>query len=82
MLFQSLDVYIPYHKYQVNPHSSLCFSATCTAVTVHRNHFLCLYQQNKSESKVKLRQASSYCKRVLEATRLAYANKTEGPITS
>ena len=50
-----IDVYIPHHKYQVKPHSSPWFSAVCAAAIVHRNYFLCLYQQNKSsESKVKL----------------------------
>ena len=42
-----------------------------------------MYQQNKSsESKVKFRQASNRCKRVLEAAKLAYANKTKESITS
>ena len=62
--------------------SSPWFSAACSAAIVHRNHFFCLYQQNKSESKIKFRQASNYCKRVLEATKLAYANKTKEFITS
>ena len=35
--------------------------------------FCCLYQQNKSESKVKFRQGSNHCERVLESTKLAYA---------
>ena len=40
-------------------------------------------QQNKSsESKLKFRQASNCCKRVLEATKLAYPNKTKEFITS
>ena len=78
-----IDVYIPYHKYQVKPHSSPCFSAACAAAIVHRNHFFRLYQQNKSsESKVKFRQASNHCKRVLEAAKLAYASKTKESITS
>ena len=52
-------------------------SAACAAAIVHRNHF-CFYQQNKfSESEVKFRQASSHCKRVLEAAKLVYANKTK-----
>ena len=71
-----IDVYIPRRKYQVKSHSSLWFS-------VHRNHFFRLYQQNKSsESKVKFRQASNRCKRVLEAAKLAYATKTKDSITS
>ena len=42
-----------------------------------------MYQQNKSfESKVKFRQASNCCKRVLEAAKLAYATKTKDFITS
>ena len=50
---------------------------------VHRNHFFRLYQQNKPfESKVKFRQASNRCKRVPEAAKLAYANKTKESITS
>ena len=48
-----IDVYIPHCKYQVKPHSSPWFSATCATAIVHRNHFFRLYQQNKSfESKV------------------------------
>ena len=50
---------------------------------VHRNHSLRLYQKDKSsESKVKFRQASNRCRRVLEAAKLAYANKTKESITS
>ena len=72
-----IDVYIPHRKYQVKPHSSPWFSAACAAAIVHRNHFFRLYQKDKSsESKVKFRQAINCCKRVLEAARLAYANKT------
>ena len=42
-----------------------------------------MYQKNKSsESKVKFRQASNHCKRVLEAAKLAYATKTKESITS
>ena len=50
-------VYISiYHKYQIKPHSSQCFSAACAAAITHRNHFFHLYQQNKSSvSKVKFR---------------------------
>ena len=73
----------PYHKYQVKPHPSPWFSAACAAAIDHRNHSFHLYQQNKSsESKVKFRQASDRCKRVLEAAKLAYATKTKDSITS
>ena len=42
----------------------------------------CLYQKDKSStSKVKFRQASNCCKRVLEAAKLAYTNKTKESIT-
>ena len=58
-----LAVYIPHHKYQVKPHLSPQFSATCVAAMVHRNNFFHLHEQNKfSESKVKFRQASNCCK--------------------
>ena len=78
-----IDVYIPHRKCQVKPHSSPWFSATCTAVIVHRNHFFHLYQREKSsDSKVKFRYASNHCKRILEAAKLAYANKTKESITS
>ena len=36
----------------------------------------------QSDSKIKLRQASNRCKRVLEAAKLTYANKTKESITS
>ena len=78
-----IDVYIPHRKYQVKPHSSPWFSAASAGAIVHRNHFFRLYQQNRSyESKVKFRQASNCCKRVLESAKLAYANKTKESITS
>ena len=69
--------------YQVKPHSSPRFSAASAAAIVHRNHFFGLHQQNKSfKSKVKFRQASNCCKRVLEVAKLAYAYKTKESITS
>ena len=78
-----IDVYIAHRKYQVNPHSSPWFLAACAAAIVHRNHFFRFYQQNKSsESKVKFRQASNRCKRVLEAAKLEYANERKEFITT
>ena len=78
-----IDVYIPHHKYQIKPYSSPWFSAACAAAIVHRNHFFRLYQREKSsDSKVKFRQTSNRCKRVLEAAKLAYASKTKQPIIS
>ena len=78
-----IDIYIPHCKYQVKPHSHPSFSAACAAAIVHRNHFFCFYQQSKSsKSKVKFRQASNCCKRVLEAAKLAYAAITNESIAS
>ena len=78
-----IDVYIPHRKYQVKPQKSPWFSAACAAAIVHRNHFFCLYQKDKSSgSKVKFRQASNRCKRVFETAKLAYANKTKESIIS
>ena len=76
-------IYIPDREYQVKPHSFPWISAACIAAMVHRNHFFHLHQQNKSsESKVQFRQARNHWKRVLEAAKLAYANKTKESITS
>ena len=73
-----IDVYSPHRKYQIKSHSSPWFSAACAAAIVHRNHFFCLYQQNRSsESKVKFRQVSNHCKRVLETAKPVYATKTK-----
>ena len=46
------------------------------AAIAHRNHLFRLYQQNKSsESKVKFKKASNHDKKLLEAAKLAYADK-------
>ena len=67
-----IDVYIPHRKYQVKSHPSPWFLAACAAAVVHRNHFFHLYEKDKSsDSKVKFRQPSNCCKRVLEAAKLA-----------
>ena len=77
-----IDVYIPHRKYQVKPDSSPWFSAVFASAIVHRNHFFHFYQKDKSSaSKVKSRHASNCHKRVLEAAKLVYANKTKEPIT-
>ena len=34
-----IDVYVPYRKYLLKPHSSPWFSAACAAAVVHRNIF-------------------------------------------
>ena len=41
-----------------------------------------LFNTKPSESKVKFRQASNCCKRILEGTKLAYTNKTKEYVTS
>ena len=75
------DVYIPQRKYQVKPHSSPWFLSSCAAAIFHRNHFFRLYQKDKtSESKVKFRQASNRCKRVLEAANLRMLIKQKSPL--
>ena len=75
-----INVYISHRKYQVKPHSSSWFLAACAAALVHRNHFFCLYQKDKSDSTVKSRQAGNCCKSVLEAAKLAYAIKQKTPL--
>ena len=78
-----IDVYIPHRKYQVKRHSCPWFSAACAAAIIHRNHFFRLYQKDKSsDSKVKFRLASNYCRRVPEAAKITYANKKKESITS
>ena len=58
----------------------MVFSFLCC---FHRNHFFFFFQKDKSSvSKVKFREASNCCKRVLEAAKLAYVNKTKQSITS
>ena len=60
-----------------------CCYSLCTAAIVYRNHFLHLYQKDKSsDSKVKFRQASNCCKKFLESAKLTYASKTKEYITS
>ena len=70
-------MYISHWKYQVKPHSLTWLSAASAAAIAQRNRFFKLYQQNKSSSKVKFQQSDNFCKSVLEATKLAYANKTK-----
>ena len=73
-----IDPYTPHFRYQVKFDWSRWFSAACPAVTAHGNHVFSSYQQNKtSESKIKLRQTSKHCKRVLETPKLTHVNKTK-----
>ena len=75
--------YITHRKYQVTPYSAPWFSAACATAIGHRSHFFHLYKKDKSsDSKVKFKQASHCCKRVPEAAKLPYANKTRESITS
>ena len=75
-----IDVYIPHKKYQVKPHSSPWSSAACTAAIIHKNHFFRFVPKRKIFSDRLVIVAKD--KRVLEATKLAYANKTKESITS
>ena len=60
----------------------MVFSCLCSCHSSQKS-FFCLYKKDKSsESKVKFRHASNHCKRALEATKPAYANKTKESITS
>ena len=71
-----IDVCIPHQKYQIKPHSSPWFSAAEAAAIVIEITFFHLYPKGKSsKSNVNFRQVNNPCKRVLEAARLAYANK-------
>ena len=77
-----LAVYI-HRKLQVKPCSFPWFSAACAAIILHRNQFFRFSQKDKSsDSKVQFRQASNCCKRVLEAAKLANADKTKESISS
>ena len=78
-----INVHILYRKYQVNSQSYQRFLAADSAAIALRSHFFRLYQQNKySALKVEFRQTSDRFERVLEATKLAYANKTKESVTS
>ena len=75
----AVDGYNLHGQFQVKSLSSPWFSAACAA---HIYHFFRLYQLDKSsEAKVKFRQASNCCKKVLEATKLAYADQTKESLT-
>ena len=58
----------------------MAFSRLCCCHNSYKSLFS--FTQNKSESKVKFRQASNHCKMALETAKLAYANKTKETITS
>ena len=72
-----IDVYILHCIGQASL-ISMVFSCHSSLISL-----FCLSQNCKSsESKFKFRQASNRCKRVFEATKLAYHNKTKESITS
>ena len=67
----------------IKPHSSPWFPDACACAIDHRNPIFRLYRMGKSsDSKAKFRKASHRCKNVLEAAKLANANKTKESITS
>ena len=60
----------------------MVFCCSCCCHSSYKSLFS-LYQKDKSSDfKVKFRQASNCCKRVLEAAQIAYANKTKESIPS
>ena len=80
LTFHQIHKGMPFHRIAYIVIESLVLIGL--VFVVHRNHFYRLYQKDKSsDSKVKFRQASNRCKRVLEAAKLAYANKTKESIT-
>ena len=79
----SLDLMYIYLIESIRPSLTHLHDFQLLLPSVHRNNFFHLYQKDKSsDSKAKFRQASNCCKRVLEAAKLAYANKTKESITS
>ena len=75
-------MYVSHIRSLISIRSSLTHkqvSGACAAAIVQRNHFCHLHQKDKQQKKdkYKFRQASNHCKRVLQAARIAYANKTE-----
>ena len=61
-----------YIYYYVKPHSYPWFPDLWAAPIVYRNHIYCLFYQSKhSEPKVKFRQASNSCNRVLKVAKVA-----------
>ena len=54
----------------------MVFNCLCCCHSSQKSLF-CFYQQKSFESTVKFRQAGNCSKRVLEAAKLAYANKTK-----
>ena len=60
----------------------MVFSCLCCCNSSQKSLFSFLPKDKSSDSKVKFREASNRCKRVLEAAKLTYANKTKESITS
>ena len=75
-----INVYIPHCKYHVK-HHHMVFSCLCCCHSSYKSLFLFVSTESY-ESKGKFKQASSRCKKVLEAAKLAYATKTNESITS
>ena len=76
----SVSIDFPSNSQRDAPFHRIVYDCSCADWNGLHDH---LYQKNKSpDSKVKSSQASNRCKRVLEAGKLAYANKTKESITS
>ena len=61
---------------------SIAFGYLCCCHSSQKSLFRLCQKDKSSESTIKFRQASNRCKRVFEAVKLAYANKTKEPVTS
>ena len=76
----SVSIDFPSNSQRDAPFHRIVYDCSCADWNGLHDH---LYQKNKSpDSEVKSSQASNCCKRVLEAGKLAYANKTKESITS
>ena len=62
-----IDIYISLIiSIRSKPHSCPWFSAACSAAIVHKNHFFCMYQQNRSSAfKVRFTHGSNHYKKVI-----------------
>lgn len=78
-----IESFVPSRKFQMKPHSSPWFSPACAAALAHRNHFFHIHQREKSkESKRNFSAARNECKRVIEAAKSQYTQRTHDHLGS
>ena len=70
------DVYVQHQKYQSKYYPSSWFSAAFGAVTVHRNQFFCVYQQNIFRLRPSSTRLAIVAERFLNLLNFVYAAKT------